>query len=265
MQILTGILFAFLISWGAFHFRALTRSGAAAAFALGSVIYAAGGLIWSIPLLLFFLTSNFWSRFSSKGKSGASSSEPAGRKAVQVLANGGLSMVLGLITFLYPHQNWTWPAYLGSLAAANADTWATELGSRSSAAPRLITTGSRVPPGTSGAVSPAGSLAALSGAALIACLVFVQPPLSGAIAGFFTLTLSGFWGSLVDSLLGAAWQGVYFCHGCQMETEKHPDHHCGTRTRIIRGKKWLTNDLVNFFASTAGAGAAVILQLIILH
>src|SRR5438093_5230732 len=46
----------------------------------------------------------------------------------------------------------------GALAAAAADTWATEIGAFSPFAPRLITSGRQVPRGTSGGITVLGSL-----------------------------------------------------------------------------------------------------------
>jgi len=75
--------------------------------------------------------------------------------------------------------------------------------------------------------------------------------------------LAGVAGSLVDSLLGATVQAIYYCPACQKETEKHPLHHCGTPTRQVRGLKWLNNDWVNFFAHFSGALIALAIGVIL--
>jgi uncharacterized membrane protein len=74
-----------------------------------------------------------------------------------------------------------------------------------------------------------------------------------ALAG----TAGGLAGSLVDSLLGATVQAMYFCPACQKETERHPTHACGARTDRIRGWSWLGNDAVNFAATAFGALLAI--------
>jgi Raf kinase inhibitor-like YbhB/YbcL family protein len=151
---------------------------------------------------------------------------------------------------------------LGTLAAVNADTWATELGVLSRHRPRLITTGKKVERGSSGGVSPAGVLAAVGGAALIGELAaWLDPAGPNTFARGFVIvivvTLTGLAGSLVDSMLGATVQVIYTCPACAKETERHPTHLCGTATIYKRGWRWLNNDRVNAACALAGAGLAM--------
>jgi uncharacterized membrane protein len=124
-----------------------------------------------------------------------------------------------------------------------------------------------VEPGTSGAVSLTGSLAALAGAALVAAIAALLAPQALAVVDFWgsSLTpwislfpvflcalLGGIAGSFFDSFLGATVQAIYTCPACQKETERHPHHLCGTETIRVRGWRWLNNDLVNFACSLVG-------------
>jgi uncharacterized membrane protein len=63
---------------------------------------------------------------------------------------------------------------------------------------------------------------------------------------------SGLVGSLVDSLLGASVQAIYYCPSCTKETESRL-HGCGSSTLHRRGWRWLNNDVVNFLSSFVGA------------
>jgi uncharacterized membrane protein len=121
--------------------------------------------------------------------------------------------------------------------------------------PRRLTDGHLVEPGTSGAASVEGLLAAIGGAALIG----LPSGVAGGIALGAAATAAGFFGSLADSLLGATVQAIYWCPACGKETERHPTHTCGTATRRLRGWTWLRNDGVNLAASIVGAAIALIL------
>jgi uncharacterized membrane protein len=136
------------------------------------------------------------------------------------------------------------------------------LGALNPRRPILLTNFRRVPTGTSGAVSLVGSLAALSGSALVAGVAVLVVGAGWApgvgLPGwlvFVIITLAGFLGSLVDSLLGATLQAMYYCPACDKPTEKHPTHTCGAQTVRARGLPWLNNDWVNL-ACTLSAGLA---------
>jgi Raf kinase inhibitor-like YbhB/YbcL family protein/uncharacterized protein (TIGR00297 family) len=260
-QLSLGIVLAAFIAVGAYLAKSLNRSGAIAAFILGSVIFGIGGLTWSILLMAFFLSSSLLSRLFKKKKQAVDEkfSKGSRRDSGQVAANGAIA---GLLTLLFPFFGgpaWTWAAFAGALAAANADTWATELGVLSKIPPRLITTGKTVEPGTSGGVSIAGTLASLSGAIFIAIPAVLFKPAAFNFSFeqnlllFLIITLSGLAGSFLDSLLGATVQAIYFCEFCNKQTEKHPYHSCGNPTKILRGKSWLNNDWVNVFCGLTGA------------
>jgi uncharacterized membrane protein len=158
------------------------------------------------------------------------------------------------------------------MATVNADTWATELGVLSRVPPHLITTRQPVPPGTSGGVTRLGTWASLAGALLIGAaatlLVQVESLLNGdgwgvrAIAYPLLAVAGGLAGSLVDSLMGATIQCIYYCDRCGQETES-AIHRCGQPARPMRGWAWLNNDLVNSLASLVGAFVAAFLAWIL--
>lgn len=253
MQIIIGFLLAVIVAYLAYRAHSLNRSGAFAATLVGTVVFGLGGLEWAILLLTFFITSSGLSRAFKKRKQGLNEKFSKGheRDAGQVFGNGGLATLFVLVHALFPESIIGWAGFAASLAAVNADTWATELGVLNPTPPRMITDLSkRVEKGTSGGVSLWGTLASLLGAAVIA---LPAAWFAGHWLLFPLISLAGLAGSLFDSFLGATVQAMYFCPADQKETEKHPLHTCGTQTVHVRGWTWLDNDWVNLACSLAGA------------
>jgi len=257
MQLILGILLAIIIAYLAFRARSLSRSGAYAAFVVGTVIFGLGGWGWAILLLTFFITSSALSRAFKERKREANEKYAKGgqRDAGQVFGNGGIATLFAALHVVFPEATWPWLGFAASLAAVNADTWATELGVLNPTAPRLITDLRKaVEKGTSGGVSPVGTLASLAGAGIIGLLAALLLPTGIDWSVFLWVTTAGLLGALFDSLLGATAQAIYYCPACQKETERNPTHSCGTPTTQIRGWKWLDNDWVNFACGAFGVG-----------
>jgi uncharacterized protein (TIGR00297 family) len=257
-SIFAGLGLSLVIAYIAFHFRFLSRSGAVAAIIVGSIVFGIGGLPYTVILLAFFFSSSILSVIIKKQKQLVNEKYAKGsqRDAGQVLANGGVAAACVIIGAFYPDQPVFWWMFCAALAAANADTWATEIGVLSKSQPRLLTSFKQVEAGTSGGITLLGSVSALAGASLIAGIAAIARM---EIVGSLLIALTGFFGSVIDSLLGATVQGIYYCGGCQKETEKHPQHSCGGQTTIIKGWSWLNNDWVNMFCTLS----AVVFILII--
>lgn len=262
-QLFLGFTLAMLAALVAWRLGWLSGSGALAAFILGGIVCGLGGWAWAILLLSFFLSSSLLSRMKKRQKESLDEKYAKGarRDWGQVLANGGVAGGMVLLHAVFPEAAWPWLAFAGSLAAANADTWATELGVLSNSIPRNIATGRKVERGTSGAISLPGTLSAFAGALLIGLLaagMWSWAVFHGGLstADFFLASLgiglSGVLGSLADSLLGATIQAIFYCPACQKETERHPLHTCGALTRHIRGWRWLNNDWVNLMCTLSG-------------
>ena len=230
---------------------ALSSGGAVAAALVGGAVFGAGGPMAAAALLAFFLSSSLLSRVGRRHKLALAGrfSKSSSRDAGQVLANGGVAALLSLAHATWPGQSWL-VAAVGALAAANADTWATELGVLARQRPRLISSGRAVERGTSGAITALGMGAALAGGGLVSLVAVVLG--AGPRAGWAILG-AGLGGALIDSLLGATLQAGYCCPTCRQETEQHPLHRCGSPTVQVRGLPGLGNDHVNFISTAAGA------------
>lgn len=265
MKLALGFILAALIGYAGYKRGALSRSGVAGAVITGGIIFGFGGLSGAALLLAFFVSSSLLSRFKETQKESLAEkfSKGSQRDLAQALANGGAAS-LCLVGYALTRQPAWWAAFAAALAAANADTWATELGVLNPRPPRLITNGRIVETGTSGGVTFWGSAAALGGALLVALAASAAvtfDPALGSLRGSavplaLIVALSGLAGSLFDSALGATVQSMYYCDPCGKETERHPLHGCGARTRPLRGWRWLNNDGVNFLATAAGAALA---------
>ena len=272
LQLMIGLLCAVVIAAVAWRAHSLSRSGAVAAALMGTVIFGLGGLPWAVLMMVFFITSSFLSRFLGKRKAALNEkfSKGSQRDAGQVLANGGIAALLVLPLLFFPHAALLWLGFSGTLAAANADTWATELGVLSRSGAVLISSGKAVERGTSGGISVFGTLAAFCGALLIGLFsAFFWTQVTGlpdSLPGFCLRALGvagvGLAGSLFDSWLGATMQAIYNCPSCHKETERHPLHTCGTPTTQVRGLSWLDNDWVNIGCTLVGGLLGLLISFI---
>ncbi len=261
-QLLTlGLILAATAAIVSYRLRFLSASGAVATFLLATIVFGFGGWKWTIPILAFFVLSSLLSKFGKRRKAHLDLVFEKGsrRDHAQVAANGGIAGAL-MIAHMFLGSPIFYAMYLGSLAAATADTWATELGTLGKSRPRLVTNWQAVEAGTSGGVSLRGTLSGMAGAACIGLSgsLFVAADLRWSVIA--AAIISGFVGSLADSLLGATVQAQYHCPDCNKRTEKR--QHCGDQqTELISGFSWLQNDAVNLAATAVGALTAAIFLL----
>jgi len=214
----------------------LTRGGLWAALCVGAAV--GWGLGWRglLVLLAFFVSGSLLTQLA--GGAGGQ------RTARQVLANGGVAAGAALFG--------EWSVAVAALAAATADTWATEIGSFSPWPPRLVTTWSSVPAGTSGGITLLGTLGGAAGAVAMAWLAALVQPRGVALGSAALTAVAGLAGMFADSALGATIQGLFECPSCAARTE-HTGTVCHEPVVLVRGRRWLDNDGVNLAATLAGA------------
>jgi uncharacterized protein (TIGR00297 family) len=236
----------------------------AGAVLTGTTTFGLGGWSWGLSLIFFFVSSSFLSHFRERDKIGIAIdkfSKGSQRDLGQVIANGGIATLLALSygsTSSTALRNILQAGYVGALATATADTWATEVGVFSRQQPRLLTTGKPVPAGTSGGVTLLGTGASAAGAFFLGLVFWLLQRWRRAYTPLpLVAFISGLLGSLFDSLLGATVQAIYYCSACDKETERQI-HSCGTETRLRRGLHWMNNDVVNFLATLVGGLVAMV-------
>lgn len=209
MNPLLALLMAFVIGLLAEHLGWLRPKAAWAAAIIGGLPLWAGGVPAALAVIVFVAVGSLASRLNRKSR------DRSGRTALQVLANGlpaALGIALGSPAF-----------FLGALAAASADTLASEIGSGSRAAWHPLK--GRVESGTNAAVSPKGTLALVVGALILV-------PWTGQLeVPAYAVLVGGIAGALADTLLGLL--------------EDRFD--------------WWTNDLTNLLATATGGLIAVLL------
>jgi uncharacterized protein (TIGR00297 family) len=253
--------------------RWLTKSGVHGFIIVSISVLFGGNFLWFFVLIAFAVSASVWSEyyFSKKEFLKDIVAKIGPRDFWQVIANTGLAGMIALLYSTTNHPNHYYIYFLSSIAAVNADTWATEIGSLSKKNPRLITNLESVNPGTSGAVTRLGLLGGLGGSIFIAIIGIAGKSISIILNGqtivwnetllfIFLVTLSGSVGMIIDSILGATVQVKYYCDQCEKMTEQNL--HRGThKTRIVGGIKWINNDVVNFSASV---GAVVFCYLLLI-
>jgi len=221
----------------------LTPGGVAAAVLVGSAVSVGQGMRGLALLIAFFTTSSLMTSRTARDLG-----EAHGRTARQVLANGAVAAVTAVL-------GWG-AATAGAIAAATADTWATEMGRRANAPPRLITTWRQVAPGTSGGVTALGTMTGIAGATFVGVLDAWLT--AGSVAIAVVVAVAGVAGMLADSLLGASVQARFGCPTCGRLWES-PHARCHAPLQAARGVRWLDNDAVNLAATLVGAGSVALL------
>lgn len=253
-----GFLISLFIAYGAERRGSLTQTGALWAVIVGTLVFGLGDGIAGLALIAFFLSSTALGKYRRGEKAEASEKviEKGDRRdGLQVLSNGGPAALFCVLYSLTGKTMYLVGA-LASLAAANADTWATEIGMLSKSPPRHILTLAAVPAGTSGAISLTGTLGMVAGALFVALLTWLEP-LHGTLLRTVLITFGGIFGGWMDSVLGATVQEKRHCIKCGEATEQ-PRHICGSATLVTEGIAGIDNDTVNALATTLGGTAAAV-------
>lgn len=251
------ILLILLISIVSYLKKSLTVAGAIAAFLLGLVLYVSGGVTFLAALFAFFVSSSLLTRYKGREKEKLEKvlyEKTGTRDHVQVFANGGAAFIVAVIHIAYTSETLI-AAVFAAFAACNADTWASEIGVLSGKKPVSILTFKPMDKGISGGVSLLGTIGSLGGALLLAVFYIGarigHVELKIIVANSMWILCLGFFGALIDSVLGTLLQPLYRNPHTGVLTEKK-------RTGVInhvkvKGFEFFSNDMVNFISSSLAA------------
>jgi uncharacterized protein (TIGR00297 family) len=259
-QMVVAMMFAAAIGIVSLYFKFLAVSGSVATFLLATIIYGIGGWKWTTPILTFFIISSLLSKMGKVNKKKLKNifDKTDKRDVGQVAANGGVAGILIVTWHFIPDNAAVYYLFLASIAAVTADTWGTEIGTMWKGKPRSIVSMQVVEPGTSGGISLQGTFGALTGALIVTGSAFFVNRSEFSVPLFAAIVFSGLIGSLIDSLIGATIQAQYQTLDGKL-TEKNTVN--GVKTTLIRGIRWIDNDIVNWLCAFSG----VIVMFLFLH
>jgi uncharacterized protein (TIGR00297 family) len=196
-----------LTGWLGYRANSVSRSGAVVGAVVGSIIYVGGGSRAWLLLLITFLAASVTSRLGLQRKVllGIAEERDGRRGAGNAVANCGVAAVAAIAAVTTPYASASLLALVAALTAGGSDTVASEIGKAWGRSTWLVTTFSRVKPGTPGAMSLEGTAAGLVAAFALSlagvALGLIAPSATLAIVAGATA------GALVESALGATLEG----------------------------------------------------------
>ncbi len=195
-----AFLIAFSIGYIALRFNVADFTGLLSATIIGMLTILFNPKFF-ILLISFFIFGSVATKFKYDLKKSIGIAEPAGgaRGYVNVFANT-IPAVFFALNYKYFQDQIFSALFASSIAVALGDTLASEIGQTSFKA-YMITNLSKVKPGTDGAISFRGELAALIGCSIIAILGYVVRIYGVDV--ILPVLIAGFIGVHIDSFLGA--------------------------------------------------------------
>jgi uncharacterized protein (TIGR00297 family) len=237
-----------VIAFRSFSRKSIDLSGMIAMLLMGAIPILTENWVLFAAMGSMYVTGTFFTRYkrSEKDKQMQEIQPHNPRNAKQALANLGIASLCALFQSADPI--WMNVMGLSAVAASNADTWSSEIGVLSKENPKLLLSRKPVKAGVSGGVTTLGTMAGLAGSLLIAV---ISALMLESMMVLFVVLISGCAGFLMDSLTGELFQALF--------TNKE-----GTATEIptnhlMKGYRWISNDVINFFCTFTGAIVACLM------
>ena len=186
--------------------KKLTIGGALTGAIIAILVFLGFGYIGVSILAAFFILGTAATNWKKKEKTSVKTQhDQSGRRdAGQVLANGGVSGLMGALCCFFPGRAPVFNLMMAaSLSSAMADTLSSELGMVYGRRFYNIVSWKKDIKGFDGVISFEGTLIGLIGSAIIA---FIYALGLGWDIGFWIIILAGTVGNLSDSVLGALFE-----------------------------------------------------------
>lgn len=264
------LLLSFPAAWLLVKSQKLTIGGAVGAALLALLVTFQTDSYLPLLPLLFFLGSSVLLEKILPSTVASDAKDRQARDLMQVVANGGIyglvfllmpdlvKQIIGIsqtneiVSALYASQQdevilsrFLLGMGLIALSVATADTWASAVGKYFKKQAFDPFRWQSVPAGLSGGMSWAGSIAGLIGSVSIASFLFLLlPDWKILLPHFIMISLAGFGGMLLDSLLGSRLQRQYF-----YQQNWHDTPAVNGQVEKTRGLSWMSNDMVNLLST----------------
>lgn len=187
--------------------KKLTPPAALTGAIIGAIIFEGAGFMGLTLLVVFFLVgtaATSWRKEQKFGIKGAAAHQST-RHSGQVLANSAVAAIASALAIAIPAQRALFLLMTAaSLSSATSDTLSSELGMVYGRRFFNILTGRPDEKGRDGVISFEGLLAGIAGSALIAVLYSLFQSQWGR--PFLIILISGTFGNLADSALGAVFE-----------------------------------------------------------
>lgn len=263
-RLLLAVLIATWLAVNGRRKESLSPSGAVAGFIVG-FISVASSVRFGLTLLVFYATSTRATRFKADLKKKIEdgyTSAGGNRSARQVFASSLPAVILSLtyvllfrfdapITTVFPLRSNLLLAYLLFFAACGGDTFSSEIGIAlpgPGCQPILITfPWRRVPRGTNGGVTMAGTMASLLGGGIVGVTFYAFGPDKSISQSWLVGVgmFGGVVGSLLDSIIGAIFQASWLDRESGKVLKEAPERSEQHKYDHICGMELLSGESVN--------------------